>query len=143
MQAESSAATANDTASHSLDTSDVKVEDLPGLSDANVDIISAQKSHQIELPVQGEHGTYQLQFQAADPLASQSNGLGAPDHQKLLEGDLLQSILKAIEEPKDSNALASETLQPAASEHIKDHPDIKEFVNSAVGQETLAEVKAE
>lgn len=123
--------------------SDANIQDLPGLENANLDIISAQKSQSIEIPIEGEHGTYSLQFQAADPLASQNNEFNAPNHQKLLSDDgLLQSILAAIEHPKKNDGY-DESLSVAASESIQNHPDVKEFVNSPAGQETLAEVKAE
>lgn len=126
----------NNTSSN--DTSD----ELPGLSSAGLDIISAQKSLSVplEIPIQGQHGTYQLQFQAADPLASQNNDIESPDHQKLLSEGLLQSILSAIEQPKSSND-APEVPLPKQS--LDEHPEVNEFVNSAVGQETLSEVKAE
>lgn len=115
---------------------------LPGLSTSGLNIISAQKSVPLEIPVQGERGSYSLQFQAADPLASQNNEIDTPDHQKLLSEGLLQSILSAIERPKSSD----ETPQPlfeSKKESLDNHPEVNEFVKSAVGQETLAEVKSE
>lgn len=114
--------------------------DLPGLSTSGLNIISAQKSVPIEIPVQGQLGAYSLQFQAADPLASQNNEIDTPDHQRLLSEGLLQSILSAIEQPK-----ANETPQTfdTTKESLDNHPEVNEFVKSAVGQETLAEVKAE
>lgn len=119
---------------------DSGADELPGLSSAGLDIISAQKSQSLEIPVQGQLGTYSLQFQAADPLASQSNDIESPDHQKLLSEGLLQSILSAIEQPKSNNDVP-ENAPPKQS--LDEHPEVNEFVNSSVGQETLSEVKAE
>lgn len=120
--------------------SETSYRQLPGLDGAGLDIISAQKSHTVEIPVQGQLGTYALQFQSADPLASQNNELGTPDHQRLLSEGLLQSILSAIEHPKSDNHLdASQTID----ESLDNHPDVKEFVVSEQGKDTLAEVKAE
>lgn len=118
-------------------TDSQQVSELPGLSNAGLDIISAQKSIPIEIPVQGQLGTYSLQFQAADPLASQNNEIDTPDHQRLLEEGLLQSILSAIEQPK-----SNQTPQ-TTKETLDNHPEVGDFVKSVVGQETLAEVKAE
>lgn len=119
-------------------------DQLPGLDNSGIDglnIISAQKSHTVEIPIQGQLGRYALQIQAADPLASQNNELETPDHEKFLSEGLLQSILSAIEQPKSNNG---PQLEQSNSESIHNHPEIKEFVNSATGQETLlAEVKAE
>lgn len=120
-------------------TSETGYNQLPGLDGAGLDIISAQRSHTVEIPVQGQLGTYSLQFQSADPLASHNNELVTPDHQKLLSDGLLQSILSAIEQPKD-NSLAE---QPIITESLSDHPDIKEFIKSETGKDTLGEVKAE
>lgn len=119
---------------------DTHADELPGLSSVGLDIISAQKSVPIELPVQGQLGTYSLQFQAADPLASQTNGNGAPDHQKLLnDNSLLQSIIHAIEEPKGNDVAES---APTA-QSLDAHPDVNEFINSSVGQDALSDVKTE
>lgn len=119
-------------------------DQLPGLDNSGIDglnIISAQKSHTVEIPIQGQLGRYALQIQAADPLASQNNELETPDHEKFLTEGLLQSILSAIEQPKSNNG---PQLEQSNSESIHNHPEIKEFVSSASGQETLlAEVKAE
>lgn len=125
----------------STNITDTKIDELPGLSTSGLDIVSAQKSVNIEIPVQGQLGSYSLQFQAADPLASQNNELDSPDHQKLLSEGLLQSILSAIEQPKQNNAPTQP--QQIQTENLHNHPAINEFVNSAVGQETLAEVKPE
>lgn len=125
----------------STNINDTRIDELPGLSTSGLDIVSAQKSVNIEIPVQGQLGSYSLQFQAADPLASQNNELDSPDHQKLLSEGLLQSILSAIEQPKQNDAPTQpEQIQ---TENLHNHPAINEFVNSAVGQETLAEVKPE
>lgn len=124
----------------STNNSETKVDELPGLSSSGLNIISAQKSVDIEIPVQGQLGSYSLQFQSADPLASQNNEIDSPNHQKLLSEGLLQSILSAIEQPKSNDAQQSVQIQ---TEHLDNHPAVNEFVNSAVGQETLGEVKAE
>lgn len=120
--------------------SETSYRQLPGLDGAGLDIISAQKSHTVEIPVQGQLGTYSLQFQSADPLASQTNELGTPDHQRLLSEGLLQSILSAIEQPKSDNHLDA---KPTIDESLDNHPDVKEFVRSDAGKDTLADVKAE
>lgn len=120
--------------------SETHYRQLPGLDGTGLDIISAQQSHTVEIPVQGQLGTYALQFQSADPLASQSNELGTPDHQKLLSEGLLQSILSAIEQPKSDNHLDG---RPTIDESLDNHPDVKEFVTSETGKDTLADVKAE
>lgn len=127
----------NNTSSNDTDS---KVDELPGLSSAGLDIISAQKSLPLEIPVQGQLGSYSLQFQAADPLASQNNDLESPDHQKLLSEGLLQSILSAIEQPKSNNDIPE--IVPA-TQSLDQHPEVNEFVHSEVGQETLSEVKSE
>lgn len=114
-----------------------QVGELPGLSTSGLDIISAQKSIPLEIPVQGQLGTYSLQFQAADPLASQNNEIDTPDHQKLLSEGLLQSILSAIEQPKGNE------VPQIQRENLDNHPDVNEFVQSDVGHDTLAEVDAE
>lgn len=127
----------NNSTSNRTET-DTNVSELPGLTSAGLNIISAQQSLPIEIPVQGQLGSYSLQFQAADPLASQNNDIDSPDHQKLLSEGLLQSILSAIEQPK-----SNDHTQIVTKESLNNHPAVNEFVNSAVGQETLAEVKAE
>lgn len=122
-------------------STNINESELPGLSSAGLNIISAQQSIPLEIPVQGQHGTYQLQFQAADPSASHSNDISeTPDHQKLLSEGLLQSILTAIEQPKNRNDVP-EATPPRQS--LDEHPAVSEFVNSPVGQETLSEVKTE
>lgn len=128
-----------DSASDSkTNASDTQFAELPGLATSGLDIISAQKSIPIEIPVQGQLGTYSLQFQAADPLASQNNEIDSPNHHKLLSEGLLESILSAIEHPK-----GTETSSQVTKESLSNHPEVNEFVKSAVGQETLSEVKAE
>lgn len=104
-----------------------EVSGLTGL-----DVISAQKSQSITIPVQGALGTYQLQFQAADPLAGgDGNAIDAP-HQQLLSQGLLQSILSAIEQPNGQN-------QQVTHDQHNDHDDVAVFVRSPEGQEALAE----
>ncbi|XP_055310243.1 uncharacterized protein LOC129573580 isoform X2 [Sitodiplosis mosellana] len=122
-------------------TDSQQYSELPGLSNAGLNIISAQKSIPIEIPVQGQLGSYSLQFQAADPLASQHNEIDTPDHQRLLSEGLLQSILSAIEQPK-GNETPQSTFD-STKENLDNHPEVGKFVKSAVGHETLAEVEAE
>lgn len=114
-----------------------KHEELPGLSGTGLDIISAQQSQTVEIPIQGQHGAYSLQFQATDPLASQNNHLDSPDHQKLLSQGLLDRVLSAIEQPKQQN------VRQPNEENLENHRDVEEFVNSEAGQETLGEPKTE
>lgn len=111
-------------------------DNLPGLNDAGLDIISAQKSHTVTIPVQGNLGTYQLQFQAADPLGSISNDIDAPNHQQLLSEGLLQSILSAIEQPANEHP-----IQQTTYDENQAHADIDQFIKSKTGQEVLAEPK--
>lgn len=115
-----------------------KRKELPGLAGSGLDIISAQQSHTVEIPIQGQLGSYSLQFQSANPLASQNNQLDSPDHQKLLSEGLLQSILSAIEQPKRQNVRQSDE-----EENLEKHRDVEDFVNSQAGQETLGEPKTE
>lgn len=111
--------------------------DLPGLSGSGLDIISSQKSQSLTIPVQGNLGSYQLQFQAADPLGSSGNSIDVPNHQQFLSEGLLQSILNAIEQP-DSNAQA---IPQTTFEELHNHSDVDSFINSQAGQEVLAEPK--
>ncbi|KAJ6635326.1 hypothetical protein Bhyg_13911 [Pseudolycoriella hygida] len=114
-----------------------QVNDLPGLSGSGLDIISSQKSQSVTIPVQGNLGTYQLQFQAADPLGSSGNSIDVPNHQQFLSEGLLQSILNAIEQP-DANAQA---IPQTTFEELHNHSDVDSFINSQAGQEVLAEPK--
>lgn len=113
------------------------IDDLPGLNGSGLDIVSSQKSESLTIPVQGALGSYQLQFQAADPLGSVGNSIEAPNHQQFLSEGLLQSILQAIEQP-DSN---SQAIPQTTFEEIHNHSDVNSFINSQAGQEVLAEPK--
>ncbi|KAG4065958.1 hypothetical protein HA402_006676 [Bradysia odoriphaga] len=113
------------------------INDLPGLSGSGLDIISSQQSQSLTIPVQGNLGSYQLQFQAADPLGSSGNSIDVPNHQQFLSEGLLQSILNAIEQP-DSNAPA---IPQTTFEELHNHSDVDSFINSQAGQEVLAEPK--
>lgn len=137
IQIDSASANSNIAEKNTQTETETKSEDLPGLSGAGLDIISAQKSQTVEIPVQGQLGSYSLQFQSANPLSSQNNEIESPDHQKLLSEGLLQSILSAIEQPK------SENVQQSTDENIQNHPDVEQFVHSVAGQETLGEPKTE
>lgn len=114
-----------------------QLNDLPGLNGSGLDIISSQKSQSVTIPVQGSLGSYQLQFQAADPLGSAGNSIDVPNHQQFLSEGLLQSILNAIEQP-DSNAQA---IPQTTFEELHNHSDVDSFINSQAGQEVLAEPK--
>lgn len=111
--------------------------DLPGLTGSGLDIISSQKSQSLTIPVQGTLGSYQLQFQAADPLGSAGNSIDVPNHQQFLSEGLLQSILNAIEQP-DSN---SQAIPQTTFEELHNHSDVDSFINSQAGQDVLTEPK--
>jgi hypothetical protein len=110
---------------------------LPGLSSvAGLDLLSAQKSQSLEIPVQGNLGSYHLQFQAADPIGSAGNGndIEHPPHQQILSEGLLQSILSAIEQPNQGNAIPQTTYDQQT-----DHSDAAVFLESPEGQKVLSE----
>ncbi|XP_053692854.1 uncharacterized protein LOC128741232 [Sabethes cyaneus] len=120
---------------HQLHASEsVPASSLPGLSDGlgKLELVSAQKSQSLTIPVQGNHGSYQLQFQSADPAGSH-HGESAPHEQILSEG-LLQSILSAIEQPQSN-------YQPEESPYDPniDHSEVSVFLKSPEGQKTLAD----
>lgn len=117
---------------------DAKVDDLPGLSSAGLDIVSAKRSKSVEIPIQGQLGKYSIQFQSANAVGSQSNEIGGgPDHQKLLSEGLLQSILSAIEQPQSGSQTSTKTTQDA----IQSHSEVDKFLKSPIGKQTLAEPK--
>ncbi|XP_049287402.1 uncharacterized protein LOC125765916 [Anopheles funestus] len=108
----------------------VQTSSLPGLDGGlgGLELISAQKSQSLSIPVQGQHGSYQLQFQSADP-----QGAGSAPHEQILSEGLLQSILSAIEQPQQHRA---------AEEHDSydpniDHSEVSVFLKSPEGQKTL------
>jgi hypothetical protein len=108
---------------------------LPGLSSvAGLDLLSAQKSQSLEIPVQGALGSYQLQFQSAEPVGSASNDIEHPPHQQILSEGLLQSILSAIEQPNQGNAIPQ-----ASFDQQTDHSDAAVFLDSVEGQKVLSE----
>lgn len=111
---------------------ETNIEDLPGLAGAGLNIVSAKQSKSVEIPIQGNLGSYAIQFQAANPVGS-ANNQGVPDHQKLLSEGLLQSILSAIEQPKTSTQTSDNSIQ--------DHREVDTFLKSSIGQQTLAEPK--
>lgn len=115
----------------------IQTNELPGLSGSGLDIISSQQSQSLTIPVQGALGSYQLQFQSADPLGSVGNSIDVPNHQQFLSEGLLQSILNAIEQP-DSNSPA---IPQTTFEELHNHSDVDSFINSQAGQEVLAEPK--
>lgn len=114
---------------------DTNPASLPGLDGAGLDIVSAKQSHSLEIPVQGALGSYQLQFQSANPLGGQSNEVDGPDHKQLLSEGLLQSILSAIEQPQ-SNGFTPPAA-PAVS--FENQADVEQFIHSRVGQDALSE----
>lgn len=72
---------------------------LPGLDGLNV--ISAQKSHTVEVPTNAEGGTaYDIQFQQS--IASSGHGGTAVNHNQIVNNGLLQSIITAVEQPQPS-----------------------------------------
>lgn len=107
------------------------VQTLPGLNDlSGLNILSAQKSQSVDIPVKGALGTYQLQFQSAGPAGQ--NG-AQPPHEQILSDGLLQSILSAIEQPNAS------PVQQVSTEQHNDHKDVAVFLKSPEGQAALAE----
>lgn len=107
---------------------------LPGLDGSGLDIVSAQQSHSLTIPVQGALGTYQLQFQSAG--GGDSNSLDdAPNHQQILSEGLLQSILSAIEQPGSSSI----TVPQSSFDELQTHQDVDSFIQSQAGQQVLAE----
>ena len=112
------------------------VENLPGLNSAGLNIISAQQSQSLTIPVQGALGSYQLQFQAADPLGSSNdNSIDSPNHEKILSEGLLQSILSAIEQPGRNSVV----IPQSSFDAVETHDDVDNFIRSQAGQEVLAE----
>lgn len=109
---------------------------LPGLDGAGLDIVSAQKSQSITIPVTGTQGTYQLQFQSAHGLTGgEYNDLDSPNHQQILSDGLLQQILSAIEQPS-----AKSDVVPQVSTYEEDldaQTDVDQFIKSEIGKETL------
>ncbi|XP_055642258.1 uncharacterized protein LOC129779040 [Toxorhynchites rutilus septentrionalis] len=121
--------------SHQLQGSEsIATASLPGLTGGlnGLELVSAQRSQSVTIPVQGKHASYQLQFQSADPVGS-GNGSGAPHEQILSEG-LLQSILSAIEQPQTN----FRPEEPSYDPNI-DHSEVSVFLKSPEGQKTLAD----
>lgn len=108
--------------------------DVAGLT--GLDVVSAQKSQSITIPVQGAQGNYELQFQSTD-----QTGSGSAPHEQLLSEGLLQQILSAIEQPGSNNGPGQQQQQPVVvdaksnvpqvtqDEHT-DHDDVKIFLKS-------------
>ena len=103
-----------------------------------LNVVSAQQSHSFSIPVQGNLGSYHLQFQSANGLGDGSNGLDAPPHEQLLSEGLLQSIISAIEQPGRNGG---QIVQQASYDQQLDHKDVDIFLKSPQGQEALAEPK--
>ncbi|XP_052868459.1 uncharacterized protein LOC128274340 [Anopheles cruzii] len=105
----------------------LQASQLPGLDGGlggGLELISAQKSQSLTIPVQGQHGSYQLQFQ----------GAGSAPHEQILSEGLLQSILSAIEQPQHQRAASHQ--QDAYDPNI-DHSEVSVFLKSPEGQQTL------
>ncbi|XP_058824459.1 uncharacterized protein LOC131685068 [Topomyia yanbarensis] len=123
--------------SHHLQSSESvsTAESLPGLSAGlgALELVSAQKSQSLTIPVQGKHGSYQLQFQSADPISSGQHG-GSVPHEQILSEGLLQSILSAIEQPHSSAHQDESSYDPNI-----DHSEVSLFLKSPEGQKTLAD----
>lgn len=109
---------------------------LPGLDGAGLDIVSAQKSQSITIPVTGNHGTYQLQFQSANGLTGiESNDLDSPNHQQILSDGLLQQILSAIEQPSSKSEIVPQVS--SYDDDLDAQTDVDQFIKSEIGKETL------
>lgn len=122
---------------HQLSGSEsVSASSLPGLSGGlgGLELVSAQKSHSLTIPVQGQLGSYQLQFQAANPVGSGHGGSGGAPHEQILTEGLLQSILSAIEQPQSNFQQESSSYDPNI-----DHSEVSVFLKSPEGQKTLAD----
>lgn len=132
----SSAVSVDGIRAESSQVQETNASQLPGLDGAGLDIVSAKQSHSVEIPVQGSLGSYSLQFQAADPIGSQTNEVDGPNHKQLLSEGLLQSILSAIEQPNSSGTFSP---QQTSYDPIENHHDVEKFIQSRVGQETLAD----
>ncbi|XP_062562544.1 uncharacterized protein LOC134226045 [Armigeres subalbatus] len=125
---------------HQLSGSEpIAASSLPGLSGGlgGLELVSAQKSHSLTIPVQGQLGSYQLQFQSADPVSSGHGGSGGAPHEQILTEGLLQSILSAIEQPQ-SNFQQETSYDPNI-----DHSEVSVFLKSPEGQKTLADHPSE
>lgn len=120
---------------HEQSKSEQKLPGLEGLD--GLDIVSTQQSQSLTIPVQGQFGSYQLQFQSANGLGgSEGNGIDSATHEQLLSEGLLNQILSAIEHPGQSNIVIPQTGDP-----ITNHQEAASFLKSPQGQETLAEPK--
>ncbi|XP_055846885.1 neurogenic protein mastermind [Episyrphus balteatus] len=85
-----------------LPDNNVNSENLPGLEGLNV--ISAQKSQSVSLPVEDlQASPFQIQIQSSNPSQSLVNSDGNTNHEEVLSQGLLQSILTAIEQPQQNN----------------------------------------
>lgn len=120
------------------ESSSISEQKLPGLEGLDgLDIVSTQQSQSLTIPVQGQFGSYQLQFQSANGLGgSDGNGIDSATHEQLLSEGLLNQILTAIEQPGQSNIIIPQTGDPIAN-----HQEAASFLKSPQGQETLAEPK--
>lgn len=87
------------------------------------------------IPVQGQHGSYQLQFQSANPLGGDGEIVDAQTHSQLLSEGLLQQILNAIEQPGQSNPIVPQ----ASYDTHHNHHEVVDFIHSPTGQQTLTE----
>ncbi|XP_053670684.1 uncharacterized protein LOC128721008 [Anopheles nili] len=115
---------------HSESNHQLYASNLPGLDGGfgGLELISAQKSHSLSIPVQGQHSSYHLQFQSADP-----QGTGSAPHEQILSDGLLQSILSAIEHPQQHRP----TIEQEPYDPNIDHSDVSVFLKSPEGLNTL------
>ncbi|XP_055915031.1 trithorax group protein osa [Eupeodes corollae] len=106
---------------------EVNSENLPGLDGLNV--ISAQKSQSVSLPVQNSQvSPYQIQIQSSNPSESVTSNDGDTNHEEVLSQGLLQSILSAIEQPQANNnqGTTAQSLQNRSDVDVHLDEDAKE-----------------
>lgn len=93
-------------------------EPLPGLD--GLDVISAQKSHTVEIPTgnAASGGTaYDIQFQQS--IASSGQGGLAVNHDQIVNNGLLQSIITAVEQPQQPNIITQADQRADTSDDVK------------------------
>lgn len=110
-------------------------DQLPGLDGLNV--ISAQKSHTVELPTTLNVGgpAYDIQFQQS--IASTGTGV-AVNHDQLVNNGLLQSIITAVEQPQQQQQASSSVVHTAPADQRADtSDDVKIVFNSTQSIEAV------
>lgn len=110
--------------------------DVAGLTGLNV--VSAQKSQSITIPVEGARGNYELQFQSTD-----QTGSGSAPHEQLLTEGLLQQILSAIEQPGQPEghpvAVDLQNAPQVTQDAHTDHDDVQIFLKSPAADPIINE----